>query len=205
MTDGGRAGAVASSGYQVVRRWSRRRPGSTTRAAPGPTRQPRPDHQGRRTAVAGDRRRDQRPDVGGGRQHRRRPVAQRRHRGVGSGAGSGCAVRRCARARTGWTRSSAGIRPAVTWRRAGVPVRLPALEATPVSTTAPRRRHRRRRRRPIDPRPPSPDDADATTPTPPRRSPVSWCRRRRTSPASATAASSRRSMPRSRAPRTSAR
>ena len=85
----------------------------------------------------------------------------------------------------------------------------PALEATPVSTGTDdvAAVDRRRDHAATTSAPPRPTDHRAPRPrrpTPRRRKTASWSRRRATSPASATAASSRRSMRHSTAPRTSA-
>ena len=90
---------------------SRPTPGTPVRR-----RRPRTHHQGRRAADAGDRRGGQRSDVGGGGQHRRRPVAQRRHRGVGARPWIRWRSTATRWPTTASTRSSAGIRPAAIWR-----------------------------------------------------------------------------------------
>ncbi len=148
MTQGGRAGAAGRvRATRSSRSRRRRRP---TPGTPGARRRPRAHHQGRRAADAGDRCGGQRPDVGRGRQHRRRPTAQRRHRGVGARRW----IRwRCTATRwptTASTRSSAGIRRAATWPprwRRGTAARR--WRRPPVSTTT--AGYDRRRRRPPSP------------------------------------------------------
>ena len=101
----------------------------------------------------------------------------------------------------GWHQAGGNL--ATRWRR-GTAVRHCRRRRYRPPPHAPPPIIRRRRRAAIS-RPGRRPDATttATPPTRPARSPVRWSRRRRTSPASATAASSRRSMPRSTAPRTS--
>ena len=65
------------------------------------------------------------PTAVGGGQHRRRPVAQRRHRRDRAGAGPGRAVPRRVGQQPGGRDRGLAARPAETWRRAGVPLQLP--------------------------------------------------------------------------------
>ena len=81
MTQEAALALLADAGYEVEPVETTTPP---TPGTPAPDEQPRADHQGRRAADAGARRGGQRPDVGRGRQHRCRPIAQRRHRGVGA-------------------------------------------------------------------------------------------------------------------------
>ncbi len=169
-------GLLAATGYQVQPVDST--PASDARGTAS-RQQPRPHHQGRPTAHAGARRRGQRSDVRRRGQHRGRSTAQRRHHGVGPRAGSAGALRGRAGHQPGRRdrRLASGRRG--SRHRAGVPVRLPGAGghrgfddghavAHDVVAAAPRRprrlRHPRRR---------SPARA-------PRRSPVSWSRRRAT-------------------------
>ena len=147
---------LANSGYQLS-------PVETpTPPTPGT---PVPDNnRGRITkdgvaALVGARRRVQRSDIGGGRQHRRRSIAQRRHRGVGAGAGSRGALWRCGHAEPGGRdrRLASGRRR--PRHRAGIALRLPgaggdggvddyARRDHDINAVADPEHHRTRRRRP---------------------------------------------------------
>ena len=122
MTKEAALGLLADAGYQVE---PVEEPRADDTGNPCAGEQPRADHQGRRTADARSRRGGQRSDVGRGRQHGRRPTAQRRHRGVGVGARSSGALRRRAdqqprRRRRGLASGRRRPRDGT-----GVPLRLP--------------------------------------------------------------------------------
>ena len=153
-------GLLAEAGYQVDARDESPSPPPSPGRRPLPDRDhPRTDQQGRRAAVARDRRGGQRPDVDRGRQHRGRSAAQRRHRRDRCSAldppvlyGDALANNRVD-AIVGWHQAGGDLATALASRYG-----CPALEATPVSTTTPATRRRRRHRR------------RATTP--PRRAPT---------------------------------
>ena len=134
MTKEAALGLLADAGYQVE-------PVETQPAAhtghPGAGEQPRAHHQGRRAAVAGARCGRQRSDVGGRRQHRRRPTAQRRHQASVSALdpvalyGDALTNNRVD-AVVGWHQAGGDLATALASRYG-----CRALEATAVSTASP--------------------------------------------------------------------
>ena len=92
LTTAGALGLLEASGYQIENDTSAsvtplaRAVGAAATDQRAAGDHPRPHQQGRQAAVAGHRCGGERPDIGGGGQHRRRSVAQRRYRGDGAGA-----------------------------------------------------------------------------------------------------------------------
>ena len=195
MTKDAALALLTASGYQIESN-------ASALAGPGfddhtgehraPGSHPRPHQQRRPAAFAGHRGRGQRPDLGGRGQHRRRPVAQRRYRRDRAGPGSGGAVPRRAERQPGGRDRGLASGRRKPGDAAGVPIRLPRVGVDAGSDVQCADNHTGAAPR----QPPGPATiSDADTYPASARSPARSCERRRTSPGSAIAASSRASRP----------